>query len=104
MLKLVRNALAEKHLFVSPDGEVKSSFIVKLQQLQHEEQLNFANSLGKVHVSFHNKKMKVSLAAETLSSSVADAIEFLDAADNPEFKGSGATVLFLRKVDKMFDI
>lgn len=104
MLKLARNALAEKQFFAGPDGDIKWSYFVKLEQLQHEEQLNFANSLGKGHVNFHNKKMNVSLAAQTLSSSVAGAMEFLEAADHPEFKGSTATVLFLRKFDKMFDI
>jgi len=104
MLKLVRNALAEKHVFTEPDGEIKWSYITKLQQLQHDEQLKFANNLSPEHIKFQNKKMNVSLAAQTLSSSVADAIEFLDAADHPEFNGSTATVLFLRRIDKMFDI
>ena len=49
-------------------------------------------------------KVKVSLAAQTLSSSVADTIEFC-ARDLtlPEFQGSEATVCFIRCIDRLFD-
>ena len=49
--------------------------------------------------------MKVKLAAQTLSSSVANAIEFL--AENMKmkvFEGSGPTVRFLRIFNNVFDI
>lgn len=39
--------------------------------------MNFANKLGIRHVDFSNQKMKVRLAAQVLSSSVADAIQFM---------------------------
>lgn len=48
--------------------------------------------------------LKVYLAAQTLSSSVADAIEFCDKILNlPEFSGSAATVRFIRAVDRICD-
>lgn len=48
--------------------------------------------------------MKVYLAAQTLSSSVANAIEFCDKIlQLPEFKNSGPTVKFIRTVDRIFD-
>ena len=49
--------------------------------------------------------MKVSLAAQTLSSSIADAINFLDnGLQLQHFKGSESTVEFIRIVDRLFDI
>ena len=48
--------------------------------------------------------MNVSLASQTLSSSVADAIEFLDKVlKTSEFEGSAATVKFIKIVDRLFD-
>ena len=49
--------------------------------------------------------MNVRLAAQTLSSSVADAIEFLDIGmKNPNFKNSNGTVKFVRIIDRLFDM
>ncbi|KAG5872970.1 hypothetical protein JTB14_027649 [Gonioctena quinquepunctata] len=49
--------------------------------------------------------MKVELATQTLSSSVADAIEFLkDDLKVPDFQSAGPTIHFLRMVDIAFDI
>ena len=48
--------------------------------------------------------MKVKVAAQTLSSSVADALDFLEnVARVPEFQGCGPSVEFIRNVDKLFD-
>jgi hypothetical protein len=53
-----------------------------------------------------DKKMKVKLAAQTLSSSIADAMELC--ASQPEhqekFKDSAATVEFIRTIDRLFDL
>ena len=48
--------------------------------------------------------MNVKLAAQTLSSSVADAIEFMDEIGHPSFLGSASTVAFIRKIDRIFDL
>ena len=49
--------------------------------------------------------MKVNLAAQALSSSVADAIEYCrDVLKLPQFQGSEATVRFIRIFDHLFDI
>lgn len=47
--------------------------------------------------------MKVSLAAQTLSSSVADALEFLECENVFGFRDVSATVGFIRCVDQIFD-
>ena len=44
------------------------------------------------------------MAFQTLSSSVADAIEFLMVSEHPLFKGTEATIKFIRMIDKLFDL
>lgn len=104
MLKLVRNTLAEKKIINCEMGDVKWDLILKLNYLQESESLKFANSLSGSHINFYNKKMNVSLAAQTLSSSVADAIEFLESSQHPDFQDTSATVEFIRIIDKLFDV
>ena len=48
--------------------------------------------------------MNVKVAAQTLSSSVADAIEFLMVSGNPLFQEAHATIVFIRMIDKIFDL
>ena len=48
--------------------------------------------------------MNVKVAAQTLSSSVADAIEFLMFSQNPSFIGAEGTINFIRIIDQLFDI
>jgi hypothetical protein len=56
-------------------------------------------------MQWRKMKMKVSLAAQTLSSSVADAIEFCrDRLKIESFIGSEATCEFIRLINKLFDI
>ena len=57
------------------------------------------------HINFEQQKMKVSLAVQALSSSVATAIEYCwNELQLPEFKGCEATVAFIRMIDSLFDI
>ena len=63
------------------------------------------NKLSLNHIKFEKHKMNVRLAAQTLSSSVADAIEFLDVVmKNPKFQDSNGTVKFIRMIDRLFDM
>jgi len=48
--------------------------------------------------------MKVKLAARSLSSGVADAIQYLQKQGEIQFKNSESTVYFIRLVDRLFDI
>ncbi|XP_076301631.1 uncharacterized protein LOC143219578 [Lasioglossum baleicum] len=62
------------------------------------------NRLHFRHIQFRKMIMKVFLAAQTLSSSVADSLEFCcDILQLPEFQGCKATARFLRCVDTIFD-
>lgn len=102
MLKLVRNTLGDKKSFCDTNGGViQWLFIERLYNLQVKEGLHAANKLRKAHVEWQQMKMKVKLAAQTLSASVADALEFCDQDLNLEdFRGCEATVQFIRLVDR----
>jgi pyruvate carboxylase len=70
-----------------------------------EEGLNLGNKLTTNHLKFEKHKMTVRLAAQTLSSSVANAIDFLDkSARLPNFSESNGTVKFIRTIDRLFDM
>ena len=105
MLKLIRNTLA--HLGEMEDGNgntIKWSYIVKLEETQSLDGVLIANKLRKKHVYFDSQKMKTSLAAQTLSSSVASALSYLKDTQNPEFQGTDATVEFITCFNNLFDI
>ena len=89
------------------DGEkiVKWQDIENLNKVQEREGLTLANTLNSNHIQWHMHKMNVKLAAQTLSSSVADALDFLrDDLRNPDIACCEGTVFFIRAVDMAFDI
>jgi hypothetical protein len=106
MLKLARNALAHLGTIVDAEGNaIRWQHIEELQKLQELEELNLGNKLSSNHLKFQKHKMNVRLAAQTLSSSVANAIEFLDKSTKlPSFCNSHGTVKFIHTIDRLFDI
>lgn len=103
MLKLSRNVFAETEL-TSDNGPIQFKYVKELHKIQEEEGLRLANKLCGAHVNFFNKKMSVKLAAQVLSSSVADAIDFMRQSGNSLFAGSEATVEYIRILDRIFDL
>ena len=84
---------------------VKWQDIENLNKGQEREGLTSANKLHSNHIQWHMHKMNVTLAAQTLSSSVADALDCLrDDLRNPEFAYCEGTVFFIKAVDMAFDI
>ena len=102
----MRNAFGEHSIFYLPDGsKILWSHIVSLQNLQWEKGLHLANKLTKDHINFHKKKMKVYLATQVLSNSVADSLQFCaETLEDDEFKETEATCQFLRIFNMIFDI
>lgn len=103
MVKLVRNALAEKML-MSKSGKICWTYVQALDKTQNSKKLKLANSLTSHHINYRNKIMNVRLAAQTLSSGVADAIDYLKHCGVSDFKDSEATTEFIRNIDRIFDI
>lgn len=103
VIKLCRNIFAETRLS-SPNGPIDFNFIKELHILQEKKGLKLANKLNANHLNFMGKKMNVKLAAQTLSSSVADAIDFLRTSGNENFQGSEASTEYIRMIDRIFDL
>ena len=106
MLKLAGNALAHLNSFFDEENNlIKWNFFKSLNTIQESEGFTLANKLSSKHLQFQKHKMNVKLAAQTLSSSVADAIEFLHVSMKLcEFEDSCGTVKFVRMTDRLFDI
>ncbi len=71
----VRNALGEwKSLIDGYNDIIEWQHIVNLYQFQKTHRFTLANKLTKQHVMFEKKKMKVKLAVQALSKSVANSL------------------------------
>uniref|UniRef100_A0A1A8MMA3 THAP domain containing 9 n=1 Tax=Nothobranchius pienaari TaxID=704102 RepID=A0A1A8MMA3_9TELE len=106
MLKLLRNVFATVQVIVREDGQlIRWQYIEELHKLQEREGLRLGNKLKMAHIQWQHQKMKVHLAAQIFSSSVAAALECCEQQLRcPQFSGCAATVDFLRTVDAAFDV
>lgn len=104
MLKLIRNTLASKKIIFDKNGNaIKWEFFEKLVKIQTDNFCHMANKLNRKHIEWYKNKMKVKLAAQTLSDSCACAFEQLLEDGVPEFIGCAATIKFCRMVNNTFD-
>lgn len=105
MQKLVRNTLAsEKILYDESNAKVEWKYFELLEKFRTEQGLTLTHKLNKKHIQWDRNKMKVSLAVETLSDSVADSMEFLMKNGYEEFAECSATIRFIRYFNNIFDI
>ena len=106
MAKLVRNCFGEYQVLYTSDGETISwNYVVELYKLQEERGLHLGNKLTRSHVYYKDNKMKVKLATQLFSKSVADSISYARNTLNlSQFKGSEATEKFIRSINDCFDI
>lgn len=106
MIKLVRNTFGEKQFILNSKNElINFNFIKELLILQENEGFHLANKIRKDHVFFFRQKMKVKLATQLLSRSVANA---LDCCQNKlkldAFQDCNATIEFITIFNEAFDI
>jgi hypothetical protein len=97
MLKLLRNAWADAGIFKNSEGKsIEWRFVEELHKRQEKEGFHLANKLRSAHLHWKKQKMKVSLAAQVFSCSVADAMQFCcEKLLLPEFQGCMPTVFYL---------
>jgi hypothetical protein len=74
-----------------------------LLKLQTSEGLHAANKLTHRHVNFQQQIMKVKYAVQTMSSSVATALDVCRLIGLPEFAESSPTSEFIKLMDRLFD-
>jgi len=106
MLKIMRNLLAEKQVLVDKNGEyINWEYLELLHKVQAKEGLRAGNKLSQCHIHWTKQKMKVNIVAQTLSSSVADALEFCrDELCLSESADCRATVRYNRVINRTFDL
>lgn len=104
-LKSTRNRLASLGvLYDGQNNKIEWRYVVDLEKYQREHNINLGNKITKAHIQWEKKRMSVRIAAETLSDSVASAIEFLKKNGVKEFENSEGTVNFIRRINNIFDI
>lgn len=105
MVKLIRNTLADWGLLVDGEGRVINwNYFKDLVHLQKTEGLHAANKLCRRHVYYKREIMKVKLAVQIFSKSVADALNFCDFdLKLPQFKEAAATANFCQIINDVFD-
>jgi hypothetical protein len=106
MCKLIRNVFGEKRKMTDENDEVIDFiYLEKLNELQENEGLNLANQLRIRHMLFFQQKIKVKLATQLLTRSVAEALLFCrDYLNLENFQDCGATVRFISLVNHAFNI
>ena len=78
---------------------------MKRHELQESEGVHMANKLRSAHINRHQQKMKVNLAAQSLSSSVADALDYYsDQLRIDTFSHCQATTKFIRDRGVIFGL
>lgn len=103
MLKLARNCFGSKLLYHNGNA-IRWELLEYLNKLQSRNIVKFGNKLGSAHINWRNRPMRVPLAAETLSDSIADALVQCNADAVPGFEDVEATVDYIRMNNNIFDI
>lgn len=107
MLKLIRNNFYGRKQFINRNGKkIFWSYLPTLHNIQQKEKLHLGNRITKRHIKFTKSKMKVNLAAQLLSNSVAASLRYLATDENykSKFINVEPTAEFIEKVNNLFDI
>lgn len=106
MVKLIRNTFGDLRVLEDVHGrKIDFTYLEALINLQEKEGLHMATKITKAHVYFAKQKMKVRLATQLLSNSVADALEFCNSELKLKaFKNCEGTVSFIKLLNDVFDI
>lgn len=84
--------------------QISWSYFKQLVELQETEGLHAGNKLTERHINFWREIMKVRLAVQVFSASVADALDFCNNDLHlPKFSGADATAKFCRVLNDVFD-
>lgn len=104
MLKLIRNRLSTKEvLYESNDNEIRWEYFVDLVRMR-DRGFELTHKMSQKHIEWQKRKMKVDIAAQTLSASTANSIEILMENGLPEFQDAGYTIKFTRMFNSLFDV
>lgn len=103
--KNARNCIARKKiLYDDSNDKIQWRYFEELVKLQQNESIDLGIRINKCHIDYTRNIMSVRKACETLSNSVADAMELALQCGLDQFKGSEATVRYIRYMNNLFDI
>lgn len=104
-IKLVRNNFANNEiLYDDANRKIEWKYIRKLVEFGKNSDFSLTHKINKRHIEFANRIMHVRTAVQTLSSSVANSLEYLQTNNVAAFAHAGATIHFIRTFDHLFDI
>jgi hypothetical protein len=103
LLKNVRNCFGDQKVLYHQEKKIEWKFIEELHKNQLKSNLYLSKITGK-HLDYAKSKMNVKLAAQTISTKTADAIDHLREDQGlEEFAGSQETSAFIRNFNNIFD-
>lgn len=103
MIKLVRKHFCNSTLYHG-DKLIDWNLLIVLEQKQRKDNFNLCNKLTDPHINWSHKPMNVSLAMQTISKSVSDALIQLQKDGYEEFKDAAATAEFLIMFNDATDV
>lgn len=105
MLKLVRNTIGRSKILYDDNNEkIQWKYFEELERYRSEKGYTLTHKLTKKHIQWYRAPMRVYLATQTLSKSVADSMEFLMHKGKCEFLHCAATIRFVRIFNDLFDV
>lgn len=104
MIKIVRNTIGRNKILYDDENEkIEWKYFEQLENYRKKGYV-LTHKLTKKHIEWTRAPMKVILATQTLSNSVANAMTFLKKERKPEFNSCDATVRFIRVFNNIFDM
>lgn len=105
MLKLMRNTIGNVGTILNGKNEqIQWSLFEKLMQFGITKEFSQTHKMNRKHIEFQKNAMKVQLAVQTLSASVAKSMIFLKDKNFEEFRDASATAEFAQTFNDLFDI
>ena len=106
LIKLTRNTLGDLGVLLDKaNKKILWVYIRRLHELQKMQGMHLANKLKQEHIDYSKNRMKVRLATQVISQSVANSLlHCLTNLELPQFDSVEATAKFLKTFDILFDI
>lgn len=103
MMKLVRNCIAAKKQLFRRNHIISWRYFENLVRYKTGKDCDI-HKMNRMHFQWEKHKMNVKIAAQTLSNSVALAMEIFLKANDRLFLGSAETITFTKNFNQIFDI
>lgn len=104
MLKLARNSIGKMKTFTDGNNlKIEWEHFESLEELRVNHEYTHAHKVTEKHMQYDANKMNVRLAAETLSNSVANSMQYLMNEGHEKFSNCSATIKYVRVINDIFD-